>query len=410
MTKLLITRFTVLSTLITALCFSAFAQSMRNDNLNGSFRIDTSKSENVAYLVETLARSNRISDVQKEELEDQLDAPETITIRTSGSDPNSVTMSTSSSSETTFQADGRTQRVQGSDGIEARVTATLRDGVLRLSRVGNGSSFSITFAAENGGNALRVTRMVTTTYLDRTVYADSYYTKTSYSSVDPADDSEDDDVPYTDNNSNGDYSSSDSDDVYSDSNSNSTGANYPTTRTVNGRFVIPQGTVLKGSLQNKVTTKSSQDNDRFSLVVEEPAQYRGAVLEGYLSGIKRTGRATGTSSLTFNFETIRLRNGEVYDFAGVLQSVTDSSGKIVDIGKEGDAKGDSKTKESIKRGGIGAGVGAILGAIIGGGKGAIIGATIGGGAGAGSVIAQGRDDIELLEGSTLEVESTSPNR
>lgn len=407
--KQLVNRLTVLALLTSALAFSTIAQSMRNENLNGSFSIDTSKSENVGYLVESLARSNRISDVEKEELEEQLTAPPVITIRTSSSDPYDVTMSTSSSAETTFRADGRTQRVQGNDGTDARVTATLRDGVLRLSRVGNGSSFSITFAAENGGNALRVTRMVTTNYLDRTVYADSYYNKSSYSSVDPAIDSDDDTVPYTDDDSNGGYSSSDSDDVYSDSNSGS--GNYPTTRTVaNGRFAVPQGTVLTGTLRNKVTTKSSQDNDRFSLTVEEPSEFRGAVLEGYLSGIQRTGRATGTSRLTFNFETIRLRNGQVYDFAGVLQSVTDSTGKIVEIGKEGDAKGDSKTKESIKRGGIGAGVGAILGAIIGGGKGAIIGATIGGGAGAGSVIAQGRDDIELLEGSTLEVESTSPNR
>ncbi len=145
------------------------------------------------------------------------------------------------------------------------------------------------------------------------------------------------------------------------------------------------------------------------MTIDSPYEFRGAELEGYLSDVKRAGRVTGTSRLTFNFETIRLRSGEVYDFVGVLESVTDSTGKIIKVGDEGDAKGDSKTKESIKRGGIGAGVGAILGGIIGGAKGAIIGATIGGGAGAGSVAIQGRDDIELLEGSTITVESTSPN-
>ena len=46
----------------------------------------------------------------------------------------------------------------------------------------------------------------------------------------------------------------------------------------------------------------------------------------------------------------------------------------------------------------------------GGGKGAAIGAIIGGGAGAGSVIAQGRDDVQLFKGSTVTVQSSSPIR
>jgi hypothetical protein len=43
-------------------------------------------------------------------------------------------------------------------------------------------------------------------------------------------------------------------------------------------------------------------------------------------------------------------------------------------------------------------------------KGAAIGAVIGGGAGAGSVIATGREDIRLLQGTTLTIQSSSPIR
>ena len=52
----------------------------------------------------------------------------------------------------------------------------------------------------------------------------------------------------------------------------------------------------------------------------------------------------------------------------------------------------------------------LIGAIAGGGKGAAIGAIIGGGAGAGSVIYTGREDIKLMQGSTLTIQSSSPIR
>ena len=399
----MISRFSVLSLVIAGCSALALAQTGNNGQLNGTFRLNASKSDDVSSTVESLARSNDLSQDEREGLEDQLTAPETITIRSAGSDSNRITLSTSSSAESTFIADGRSQSIAQDDGSQVRVAATMRNGVLRLSRVGADSSFSITFAAEDNGQVLRVTRMVTTNFVDRTVYADSFYDRVGYSSVDPAGDTGDDSGVYSDDDDS--YSSSDPD----DNSGSSGGRNYPTTRTVSGRFIVPKGVELTGILDNKITTKASQDNDRFTMTVDSPGEYRGAVVEGYLSGIKRTGRVTGSSKLTFNFETIRLTTGEVYDFAGVLKNVTDSTGKVIKVGEEGDAKSRSKTRESVKRGGIGAGIGAIIGGIIGGGKGAIIGATIGGGAGAGSVIAEGRDDIELLPGSQITVESSSPN-
>jgi hypothetical protein len=128
--------------------------------------------------------------------------------------------------------------------------------------------------------------------------------------------------------------------------------------------------------------------------VQSPNQYRGAIIEGSISGINRSGRVSGRSEVTFNFESIRMSNGRTYDFAGFLQGLTDENGKNVRIDAEGTTKGDSQTKETLKRGGIGAAIGAI----------------IGGSAGAGSVIVQGRDDLELRAGSTMTVQSSSPNR
>ena len=39
-----------------------------------------------------------------------------------------------------------------------------------------------------------------------------------------------------------------------------------------------------------IDTKVSQNNDRFKLTVQSPMEYRGAVIEGYITGVGRSGR------------------------------------------------------------------------------------------------------------------------
>lgn len=386
----------------------ANAQRNNSNDLTGTYKLDTSRSENVSDIVASATRTNRISRDQKEDLEDKLEAPDSISIDVRGKQ---VTLSSSNSSSVSLTADGRTQSVRGGNSSSMRVRTTLRRNSLKIVSLSGGTDYTVMFDSIDNGKSLRVTRMVTTDYLRQTVFADSYYTKTdSYASIGNDRNSRDDDYSGSDSNDDG-YSSSDpKDDGYSRTDPNSNTRNSPRTTTRTGDFYVPNGEVLTGVLESQVTTKASQNNDRFRLTIESPGEYKGAVVEGYLSGIKRSGKVSGSSKLTFNFETIRLRNGRTYDFAGVLQSVTDANGKIIKVNNEGQVKGKSRTKESVKRGGIGAGIGAVIGGIFGGGKGAAIGATIGGGAGAGSVAVEGKDDVNLEKGSQMTIQSTSPNR
>jgi outer membrane lipoprotein SlyB len=48
-------------------------------------------------------------------------------------------------------------------------------------------------------------------------------------------------------------------------------------------------------------------------------------------------------------------------------------------------------------------LGAVIGAVAGGGKGTAIGAAVGAGAGAGSVFVQGRNDLELTDGTEFRI-------
>ncbi|GAC1404844.1 MAG: hypothetical protein NVSMB56_19360 [Pyrinomonadaceae bacterium] len=105
-----------------------------------------------------------------------------------------------------------------------------------------------------------------------------------------------------------------------------------------------------------------------------------------------------------------MNNGQTYNFTGFVDNIRNANGDIVQVDTEGTVKDkDSQTKRTAERAAIGAGIGAIIGAIAGGGKGAAIGVLVGGGAGAGSVYVQGRDDLELQQGTEVTIRASSPN-
>ena len=118
----------------------------------------------------------------------------------------------------------------------------------------------------------------------------------------------------------------------------------------------------------------------------------------------------GRSQMTFNFDRIRLRNGQTYNFAGMVQSVRTLNGETARVDNEGAVREDDRTNTTLERTGIGTAIGALIGAIAGGGKGAAIGAVVGAGAGAGSVYVEGRDDLDLGRGTEFTVRASSPLR
>ena len=376
--------------------------------LIGTYQIDRSRSESSDQII----RDAKVDQSRVQELAEKLDAPEQLAIDIRG---NQITLASSKGAPVTFLADGRDTIERDSSGRNVRTRATLRGQELTISSIGGDNDYTVTFTTQDGGRTLKVTRRITTDYLNQTIFADSVYTRTdnvaqigingNQSVVSPRNDNDRNQPiipPRNDNDNNGDYSDNDANRGY---------GNVP--NAVPGRtgdYIVPNGVIITGLLDSTIDTKVSQNNDRFKLTVQSPNEFRGAVIEGYLTGVGRSGRVSGSSNVTFNFEKITLRSGETYDFAGFLQNIKDQNGKVVKVDTEGTVKGDSQTRETAKRGGVGAGIGALIGAIAGGGKGAVIGAVIGGGAGAGSVVAQGRDDVQLMPGSMITVQSSSPIR
>lgn len=345
--------------------------------LTGTYRLDTARSENATTAIDRALRSVPYQERQqrREQLLRRLDPPEQIAIDVSG---RNVTLASSRAQQITFDADGRERVETTPNGRTIKLRSTLTGDQLNITTTGDrDNEFNVTFIPMENGRRLRVTRKIDAGNLSTPVEIQSYYDRTA-------------DVAQFDN-------------IYT------APRDYPSTDT-NNDYLLRNGETLVAELSTSLSTRASQDGEQFTATVRSPAQYAGAVIEGHVSTVKRSGRVTGRSEMTFNFDRIRLRDGRSFRIAGYLGSVRLPNGDVAKVDNEGAVQDDNQSKKTIERTAIGTAVGAIIGAIAGGGKGAAIGAVVGAGGGAGSVYIQGRDDLELPVGTELTIQVTGPNR
>lgn len=352
--------------------------------LTGTYRLNASLSDNVTTVLDravtTLGRNDNQRDRIRRNLERRLTAPDTLVIEKRGQQ---MTMASSISPQVSFDADGvsRSETNQNGRTIQTSVVATNNE--LTINYEGDRmNDFNVIFMPMNNGQ-LRVTRRVYMENRNETVTVNSVYDKI-------------DQIARWDNINMQTYPN----DTYS--NNNQTNQNY------NNDFIVANNTRIIATLDTPLSTRTFRDGDRFSMTVTSPGQYQGAVIEGRVNGSK-SGVVSGRANLTLDFDTIRLRNGSTYRFSGIVDQVREPDGDVVSVNNEGAVRDSNQTKKTVTRAGVGAALGAIIGAIAGGGSGAAIGAGIGAGAGAGSVILQGRDNLELPNGTEFSVTATSPS-
>ena len=346
-------------------------------DLTGTFRLDPSRGDDVRRAVDNATRNLSLAERQRvyDSLLRRLDSPQMLAIDRRG---NSVTIASTRAPQINFVADGREQVETTPGGRTVRVRANLTGDTLSITRTGErANDFTVSFDPSTDGRELLVTRTLYTDRLNQAVTVRTYYDRTS-------------DVAQLN--------------IYDtnreDSNTGGT--------TATGSFVIPDGTQLVAVLNNDLSTQNVREGDRFTMTVRSPGQYDGATIEGSVLNVERSGRITGRSQMTMDFDTIRLRDGRSYRFAGIMESVRTPNGDVVRVDNEGAVRDSDQTKQTVTRTAIGTAVGAIIGAIAGGGKGAAIGAVIGAGAGAGSVYIQGRDDLNLTAGTEVTIRATGP--
>jgi hypothetical protein len=347
-----------------------------NGDLTGTYRLNTSRGDDVRRAVDNATRTLSAAERQRvyDSLLRRLDSPQMLAIDRRG---NQVTIASTRAPQISFTADGREQTETTPGGRTVRVRADLTGDTLSITRTGErANDFTVTFDPSSDGRELLVTRTLYSDRLNQPLTVRSYYDTVS-------------DVAQLN--------------IY-DTNREDTGAGSGPV----GSFIVPNGTQLVGVLNNDLSTQNAREGDRFTMTVRTPGQFEGATIEGRVMNVDRGGRITGRSQMTLDFDTIRLRNGRSYSFAGILESVREPDGDIVRVDNEGAVREGNQTERTVTRTAIGTAVGAIIGAIAGGGKGAAIGAVIGAGAGAGSVYIEGRNDLELGAGTEVTVRATGP--
>ncbi len=344
-----------------------------DSRLTGTYRLNMGQSDNVTTIVDrAIVNANYQTDQRdrvQRNLERRLMSPETLSLEKRGQQ---VTMSSANAASVELTADGRDNTETSPNGrtVTTSVTATNRD--LTISYEGDRmNDYNVVFMPV-GNRQLKVTRRIYLENQNQTVTATSVYDKTSETA---------------------DWNT----------------AIYPTdtNNTSNGSFIIPNNTRMTATLNTALSTRNVRDSDQFSMTVTSPNEYNGAVITGTVSGDK-SGVVSGRANMSLNFDTILLRNGSTYKFAGIVDEVRSSNGDTINVNNEGTVRDSNQTTKTVTRAGIGAALGAIIGAIAGGGQGAAIGAGVGAGAGAGTVILQGRDNLELGIGSTFTITATAP--
>jgi hypothetical protein len=174
---------------------------------------------------------------------------------------------------------------------------------------------------------------------------------------------------------------------------------------------IAKGSHLLLRMVNSVNTKTAQEGDYVYLRTSSPITADGEIIvpvdsyvQGVVSRAVKSGRVTGRAQLGIRIETLTLPSGKVYKVAPHLSTVdSNDSGQKVNAGENEVKQGGSKM-EDASRIAILAGSGAGIGGIADHGwKGAGIGAAIGGAVGLATVMMTSGKEVDLRQGTTLDV-------
>ncbi len=162
-----------------------------------------------------------------------------------------------------------------------------------------------------------------------------------------------------------------------------------------GGVEIPAGTEIDVRLSNTLDSGIAKVEDRFeaTTLIDVNVNGRtvipmGSVVRGVVTAVEQGTRTNRTSKMTVSFDQVTV-SGRAYPMRGTVTEAIEGEG----------------IKGEVGRTAAGAGVGAIIGGLLGGVKGAIAGILIGGG---GTIAATEGKEVELPQGSVLRVRIDSP--
>jgi uncharacterized protein YcfJ len=170
----------------------------------------------------------------------------------------------------------------------------------------------------------------------------------------------------------------------------------------------PANSRMSLQLLSPISTATSKKGDKFTCKVLSPLAYAGAIVEGHIRSVNRSGKANKESKIDLAFDNITMPDGRRADLAASVVEVFE----VADTANQGRADNEGmvsgrsiKMKTKVKRAATGAIIGGIVGGLVGGGQGAVVGAVIGAGLGVTTTLALKGPDLELKTGTQFTVET-----
>jgi uncharacterized membrane protein len=168
-------------------------------------------------------------------------------------------------------------------------------------------------------------------------------------------------------------------------------------------MTVPGGSTMAVTLNQELSTKTSQVGDLFTTTVASPVMVDGQVaipagsqIRGRVTAVQKSGKPGEAAVLKIAFDEVTV-DGDTYPVALTVSEATPTS------------KSRSSTGEKAGKIGIGALAGAVIGQVIGGdSKSTIIGAAVGAAAGSAIVLGSGDSDAVLAEGSPMTLTVDEP--
>lgn len=174
---------------------------------------------------------------------------------------------------------------------------------------------------------------------------------------------------------------------------------------------IPQGSHVLLRLVNSVTSRTAREGDYVYMRTATPIVANGQVVvpadsyvQGVISHTRRSGRVSGRAELGIRIETLTLTGGRVIQVTPHLASVdSEGSDQKVVTNENQVQQGGSRGSDAARIASLG-GAGAAIGGLADRSwKAAGIGAGAGGAAGLATVLLTRGREVELRQGSTIDV-------
>jgi peptidoglycan hydrolase-like protein with peptidoglycan-binding domain len=175
-------------------------------------------------------------------------------------------------------------------------------------------------------------------------------------------------------------------------------------RTNNDRGgTLPADTIINMRMNQTLSSRTSRVGDRFTATVADPVSVNGrdvipagTVIEGSVTQVTPAKRMSRAGTIAVEFDSIVMPDGRRVGLVGSLTSDDPEIRRKID--DENSVRGGSNDRNTVFVGGGGA-IGAILGGIAGGGKGAIIGGGVGAGIGLAGVLLSKGEEAEVRAGT-----------